>query len=99
MAKLRLSASARQDLRTIRKEGVEKHGGAASQRYMFGFDRLFDLLQRHPLAGQERPEFTQSVRALSHRPYRLLYRVENEMVVVDRMIHMSRDVRRALRGE
>ena len=64
---------------------------------MGGFDRLFELLREQPFAGQERPEFGMELRALSHRPYRILYRLVKEQIVIARVIHQARDVRRALR--
>ena len=99
MAKLRLGAQARRDLQEIRRDGIRDHGVAASAAYFAGFRRLFQLLRAQPFAGQERPEFELGVRSLSYRPHRILYRVDGDVVVVDRMLHQARDVRRALRGQ
>ena len=76
--------------------GVRDHGPAVARHYLEGFRRLFGLLREQPHAGQKRPEFDLGVRSLSHRPYRILYRVQDDLVVIDRIIHQSRDVRRAL---
>ena len=78
---------------------MERHGVSASDRYMHGFARLFRLLRDQSLAGQERPEFRQAVRSLSCRPYRLLYQIDGNTVVIDRIIHQARDVRSAMRSE
>ena len=51
------------------------------------------------MAGQARLELGPGIRSLSHRPHRILYRVEGDMVIVDRIIHQARDVRRALQDE
>lgn len=99
MAKLRLSGAAIRDLERIRAEGIAEHGAAASDRYLLGFDLLFQLLREQPKAGQERPEFKKNVRSLPYRPYRILYRVERDVVIIDRVVHQARDVGRALRGE
>ncbi|MFD1786010.1 type II toxin-antitoxin system RelE/ParE family toxin [Sphingomonas floccifaciens] len=96
MADVRLSRAASRDFRDIREAGVREHGVAASDRYMAGFERLFTLLQDQPLAGQERPEFRQPIRSLSHRPYRILYHFAGDTVVIDRIIHHARDVRHIL---
>ncbi len=97
MAKLRVSAEARRDLEEIGRVGVRDHGPVAAGAYLDGFRRLFRLLREQPFAGQERPELALGVRSLSHRPHRILYRIEDDTVVIDRIIHQARDVRRALR--
>ncbi len=99
MAKLRFTAEARRDLREVAEHGADQHGLIVSARYMNGFPRLFRLLREQPFAGQARPEFARGIRSLSHRPYRLLYRVEADVVIVERIIHQARDVGRALEGE
>ena len=96
MVRLRLSAEARRDLRLIGEAGVRAHGQAAARRYLDGFRRLFGMLREQPFAGQERPEFELGIRSLSHRPYRILYRVTDDMVQIDRIIHQARDAHRAL---
>lgn len=98
MAEFRLSANARRDLQQIRDGGVQEHGLAASDKLFNGFERVFQLLREHPEAGQERPEFDLGVRVLSHRPFRIFYRVQGDAVVVQRVMHQARDVRRALRA-
>lgn len=99
MADLRLSAEARRDLREIKDASVEAFGPDHASRYMIGFGRLFGLLRDQPFAGQERPEFALDLRSISHRPYRLLYTVTGDTVVIVRVIHQARDVRRALQEE
>ena len=99
MARLRLSAKAGRDLKRIGNIGAEEHGAAASERYVEGFRRYFRLLQAQPLAGQARPELGADVRSLSHRPHRILYHVEGDVVVIDRILHQARDIQRALRDE
>ena len=99
MAKLRVSAEARRDLERIGAIGVEEHGPVATAAYLEGFRRFFGLLGEQPYAGQARPELGPDIRSLSHRPYRLLYRLDGDTVIIDRIIHQARDVGRALREE
>ncbi|RTL20685.1 MAG: type II toxin-antitoxin system RelE/ParE family toxin [Sphingomonadaceae bacterium] len=100
MGKLRISTAAVQDLRQIRANGIRDYGIAASSSYMDGFERLFRVLSGSPRAGTPRPEFEPgNVRSLSYRPHRILYRVIGDDVVIDRIIHQARDVRRALRDK
>ena len=99
VADLRLSAAALQDLGTIKEDGVRQHGQAATTTYLSGFDRLFRLLRDHPKAGQARPEFRGGYRSPSHRPFLIVYRIKSDAVVIERILHHARDVRRALRDE
>lgn len=99
MARLCVSAEARRDLARIGAIGVRDHGLAASVSYVEGFRRLFRLLREQPFAGQARPELGPGLRSLSHRPHRILYRVEGDTVIIDRIIHQARDVGRALRED
>ena len=97
MAELRLTAAALNDLDDIRERGVREFGPAASVRFLTGFGRKFALLREQPRAGQARPEFRRNMRSLPYRPYRILYELMGDTVVIARIIHHSRDVRRALR--
>ncbi|PAX08113.1 type II toxin-antitoxin system RelE/ParE family toxin [Sphingomonas lenta] len=99
VTKFRLSAQAARDLRRISATGRRDHGVAASERHLAGFERLFQLLREQPFAGQERPEFARRVRSLSHRPHRILYRLEGDTVLIVRILHHAQDAPRALRGE
>lgn len=98
MAEVRLTQEARADLETIRTYGVEHFGEAAAERHLRGIRDAFDLLARHPLAGQERPEFQPGIRATSRRPHRILYSVDGGLVLIIRVIHQARDVPAALAG-
>lgn len=99
MARLRVSAAARRDLEQIAAIGVSEHGLVASAAYVEGFRRFFTLLREQPFAGQERLELGSGIRSLSHRPHRILYRVDGHTVIIDRIIHQARDVGRALRED
>lgn len=90
---------ARRDLEAIRDVGVQEFGAEAAERHLLGFERHFALLRTHPFAGQKRPEFALGIRSLSHRPHRLLYRVDGDTVLIVRIIHHRQDVRGAMREQ
>lgn len=96
MVELRLSAAAMNDLDDIQETGIERFGPIAAADFLTGFDRKFGLLRDHSRAGQVRPEFRQDMRVLPHRPYHILYHLLPETVLIVRIIHQRRDVRRAL---
>jgi len=99
VADVRLSALARADLEDIRDHGMTHFGEAATERHRAALQQAFALLAEHPLAGQARPEFRQDIRAIPRRPHRILYTVDEHGVLILRIIHQARDVRRALEGE
>lgn len=96
MAELRFSRLASNDLDLIRQTGEAEFGEASTRRHLRGFDRVFALLRSHPLGGPARPEFGPDIRAFSHRPHRVLYRVDGEIVTVLRIIHAAQDASRVI---
>lgn len=95
MVELRLSASARQDLVDIRDQGTRDFGPTMAARHLAGLEARFALLRQHPFAGAPRPEFEIGIRSLAHPPHRILYPVDGDAMLIVRIIHQARDVRRA----
>ncbi len=83
-------------MQDIGSAGTLEYGAIASAAHIEGFRRLFGLLRDQPFAGQEWPDLELGVRSLSHRPHRIFYRVESDLVIIDRIIHQARDVRLVL---
>lgn len=95
MAKLRLSSFAQRDLLAIRETSVKEYGSSIAKEFLRGFDRIFTLLREQPYAGQVRDEIGPTDRSFSHKPYRILYRVSGDEVLITRIIHQARDIRAA----
>lgn len=96
VAEIKLSAAARSDLARIGEFGAEHFGDDVADDYARGFLEAFELLRRHPLAGQARPDFRKGTRCKLHRSHRILYRVAGDIVFIQRILHHSRDVPRHL---
>lgn len=96
MAEVEFSNSAELDLVEIDEFSVEQFGERVAETYMHGFDAAFDRLRDHPLVAPLRSEFGVGIRCLVHRQHRVLYTVTGEKVLIVRIIHHSRDARRAL---
>ena len=94
MAEVRFNRLAGHDLDTIRQEGEATFGEDSTRRHLRGFDRIFALLRTHPQSGQERPELGAGIRSFSHRPHRVLYRIDGDVVTVLRIIHAAQDTSR-----
>jgi toxin ParE1/3/4 len=97
-AKLRLSSAAEAELEAIDAFSCEQFGDEVASTYMRGFGELFDLLRRHPLAGQKTSNLGKGMRSLTHRNHRILYQAGKDEVLIVRVLHHAMDVKRALKG-
>jgi toxin ParE1/3/4 len=91
-----LTAEARADLDEIDMFGVERFAALVSDGYMAAFHDAFDMLANFPEAGVVVSGRTDGVRVTLVGRHRLLYRRENDAVVILRVIHTSRDWPRLL---
>jgi toxin ParE1/3/4 len=96
--KLRLSSAAEAELEAIDAFSFEQFGDEVASVYMRRFYELFDLLRRHPLAGQAAPDLGRGLRSLSHRSHRILYQASKNEVLIVRVLHHAVDMKRALSG-
>ena len=94
---VKLSSAARADFVEIRKYSNEQFNADVADTYFTGFDELFDLLRRHPLAGAAKPELGTNIRCAVHRKHRIFYRFDGDIVLVIRIIHHACDAKRELK--
>lgn len=62
-----------------------------AQNYVLEFLDVFDTLAANPLMAPERQAASQKVRLMPHRSHNILYVVENEDVVILRVLHGLQD--------
>ena len=96
MAELDLSPAARADLLDIRVYSVDQFGVEVADGYFLGFDAAFALLREHPMAGAIRSDLGLGIRCLIHRRHRIFYYIEDDTVVIVRIVHQARDARRVM---
>ena len=96
MAEIRLSAEAQADLVDIDEYGADQFSPDIADIYSRGFNEMFALLRRHPLAGAAKPELGQNLRCLTHRKHRIFYTVNGDVVLIIRIIHHARDAGRLM---
>ena len=96
MREVKISRLARGDLAAIDDYGSDQFGHKVASDYSRGLAEALELLGRYPDAGQARPEFGTTMRCKVHRQHRILYRVTDDTVLVQRILHHSRDVPRHL---
>ena len=89
--KVRLSAEAEDDVRSILQYSLQMWGPSQRDAYQLAFhERLADLAT-YPLLGQPREEIFPGCRTLSIRRHIAYYLVANEAVLIVRILHERRD--------
>lgn len=91
MAKLRLSADAKADLRDIANYGAERWSEAAAFTFLTEIYEAFELLERHPDIGRPRDDVWPGSRAWLLRGYLIYYVHAGNEVAVGRIMHGSAD--------
>lgn len=93
MADIEFTNAAVADLSEIDEYSLAHFGEDAAEAYMRGFDKAFVLLRDHPQAGAAAAGQGKAYRCLAHRKHRIFYRVENEKVLIVRILHHARDAK------
>ena len=96
VARLELTPAALGDLAEIDRHGAAEFGEAAADAYAAGLRRAFDQLESYPLSSPARPEFGEGIRCRSYRAHRVLYTVDDDLVIVVRVLHHAQDARGVL---
>lgn len=97
MAEVTFSNAAVADLGAIDEYSLAQFGEEIGEAYMYGFNKAFALLKDYPLAGNEVSEYGKTYRCMVHRRHRIFYLVNNEVVLIVRILHHAADAKRALK--
>ena len=87
--KLRLTEAARDDLRTVYAFDSER-GPATADRAIGAILRAANGLTQYPLLGKHGAITGTRERVLLRFPYRIVYQIEGDAIVVPRIIHTAR---------
>ena len=96
MPEVRFSPRARADLAEIDDYGTDAFGDEVAADYSRGFNDVWDRLERHPGIGAREPKLGRLVRCVVHRRHRIFYEIDGEVVLILRIFHHARDVKRSL---
>jgi toxin ParE1/3/4 len=99
VAKLELTPAALGDLANIDERGAAEFGEAAADAYAAGLRQAFDQLERFPMSSPARPDFGEAIRCRNYRAHRILYTVDDDLVVVVRVVHHAQDVPSVLNSD
>ena len=96
MKRLELSRDADRDLERLLIWGTAQFGELAADRYHFSFQSTFDLLCRQPHAGARYEDAEGDLRVFRHKSHRVFYLVEDERILIARVLHSAMDAPRVL---
>lgn len=96
--KVRLSKLADRDLTDIYKYSFREFGKAQAERYYFGLWECFEFLSEHPHIGRLRLEFQPPARSHHHRKHVVFYDLEDDHILITRILHERMDLERHSRG-
>lgn len=93
-----VSLRAGRDLDDIADYSVEKWGIQQMESHMVMLDERFQWLADNPGLGQARPEIGQDMRAFVVGTHVIYYRGSRNAVEIVAVLHVARDVVKALKG-
>lgn len=89
---LSTSRFAEEDIHRLVVDGMRRFGVARSDAYAVGLRDELDLLTDNPYLGRLKLEFGPPVRLWTYRSHVIVYMIENEDVVVLRILHHRQDL-------
>ena len=95
----RLSLRARDDLRSLYREGAVKFGVGQADRYFEALHDALELLAAFPRSGHERNDGDAGMRILPFKAHIIVYVIEGQMVLVMRIRHGRENWRASPLGE
>ncbi len=98
MARILLSALARQDLRDILADIAERAGSTVAHRYGEDFKRIYRSIAQFPAGGAPRRSLGSDVRVKIVYPYVVFYEDVADTVTILRVLHGHRDITADLLG-
>ena len=87
----RLTSGAADDLIHIYLEGVRLFGTAQAEKYQDELEERFELLAFNPYMTRERRELTPPVRINPFRSHVIVYRIEDDDILIIRVRHGRED--------
>jgi toxin ParE1/3/4 len=88
-----LSRAADADIVGILDYGAANFGWDRAEAYVAGFDNSFALLTQYPEIGAVHDDIRPPIRSLPYGSHRIYYDIEGDVILVRRILHMSRDAK------
>ena len=89
--KLRLGRPAQRDLDRLLSESFQKYGPDRAERTRAAWEQAFRFISDVPSAGSAFEDVRPGLRRHVVRPYAAYYVVEDDLIVVRRILHVRQD--------
>ncbi|MFA9201480.1 MAG: type II toxin-antitoxin system RelE/ParE family toxin [Cypionkella sp.] len=99
MRDLRLTRAAERDVREIEQFSFTEFGSAATVEYLAGLRETLARLRDFPGMGTPRDDLKPEVRSLRYKSHRIYYRPVPGGILIQRVLHYARQVRREMIDE
>ena len=94
----RLTEAAADDIEGILTDSFETFGAAQTETYIRSLRQCLDLLGAHPEMGYSVDDLRRGYRRFPHQSHVVFYTKVDTGVLIVRVLHHSRDVRKEIRG-
>ena len=92
----KLTPDADDDLIEIYVHGFLNFGETQAEKYFSELEDCFEVLSNAPLICRERTEFTPPVRIHHHGRHLVIYVIQDDRILIVRVLHDSMDIPRHL---
>ncbi len=92
----KLTPKAENDLTEIYLHGFLNFGETQAEKYFSELEDCFQVLSETPFIGRERTEFSPPVRIHHHGRHLVIYVIQEDRILIIRVLHDSMDVQRHL---
>lgn len=94
----RLSQQAVTDLEEIYNYGLYHFGNKVAIQYLVSIYDHFNLLVKNPKLGRMRSEIDEITYSIVCNSHIIFYQIESDEILIDRILHGSRDIRNFLKA-
>ena len=92
MANVRVSEAAFEDIRKIGRYTQQQWGREQRRIYLSGLEQKFAFLAENPETSPERLDFEPPVRIHRHERHLIVYLVQDDGILIVRVLHGSMDI-------
>ena len=96
MSEIRLTSAAARDINEIEQYSAEEFGSRQTAEYLDGLREAFARLRDYPGMGIRRDDLRLETRSLRYGSHRIYYRPMPGGIVIQRILHYARQVRREM---
>jgi len=96
---IRLTGRAARDINEIEQHSAAEFGSSLTAQYLQGLHEAFARLRDFPGIGVMRDDLRPGTRSLRYRSHRIYYRPMPGGILIQRVLHYARQVRREMIDE